>query len=450
MEMLSRPLELLKNRKLSRWLSLCLILGEILLNGLIITNVSCMWRPQSTNKQLSDHFADTEIDWKAYMQQVKQFLDGERDYTLIKGDTGPLVYPAIHVYLYTALYYMTENGTNIFRAQCVFMLLYLVILAVVFACYRKAEVPPWMLIPLVLSKRVHSIFLLRLFNDTWATLFFWLSIWALQRKSYYAGAIYWSLGVGVKMTILLAAPAIGVLLLQALGTYDGIRAFVSAIATIQVISATPFLMHGNATSYMSRAFEFQRQFLYEWTVNWRGVDEQTFLSKEFAISLLVVHAALLLVFMDGKWVQPSSKGVFDFAKRTLQPILHKIDHPESEGIQGGPLAPERLTPTLVMDCMLGSMLIGLLCARSLHYQFFAYIHWATPYLLWRSGLGPLWILPNCLMQELAWLKFPSTNGSSSVVLIELALAVISLWFAKPEKPPNARSRPATTVEDIQS
>ena len=31
---------------------------------------------------------DTEIDWRAYMQQVEQYRNGERDYTLIKGDTG--------------------------------------------------------------------------------------------------------------------------------------------------------------------------------------------------------------------------------------------------------------------------------------------------------------------------------------------------------------------------
>ena len=31
---------------------------------------------------------DTEIDWKAYIQQVEQYRNGERDYTLIKGDTG--------------------------------------------------------------------------------------------------------------------------------------------------------------------------------------------------------------------------------------------------------------------------------------------------------------------------------------------------------------------------
>jgi len=36
--------------------------------------------------------ADTEIDWKAYMQEVEGFLGGEHDYVKLRGDTGPLVY----------------------------------------------------------------------------------------------------------------------------------------------------------------------------------------------------------------------------------------------------------------------------------------------------------------------------------------------------------------------
>lgn len=44
----------------------------------------------------SDHhikgwFTDTEIDWIAYMQEVQAYLQGERDYTKIRGDTGPIV-----------------------------------------------------------------------------------------------------------------------------------------------------------------------------------------------------------------------------------------------------------------------------------------------------------------------------------------------------------------------
>jgi len=83
---------------------------------------------------------DTEIDWVAYMEQVKQFLDGERDYALIRGGTGPLVYPAAHVYTYSILYQITDDGRNIFLAQQIFGVLYLATLALVMACYWRAKV----------------------------------------------------------------------------------------------------------------------------------------------------------------------------------------------------------------------------------------------------------------------------------------------------------------------
>jgi hypothetical protein len=90
--------------------------------------------------QLTSALLDTEIDWTTYMQQVSLFLSGERDYSNLKGDTGPLVYPAGHVYIYSGLYYLTDEGRNIKVAQCIFMLLYLGTLAVVMQCYRLAKV----------------------------------------------------------------------------------------------------------------------------------------------------------------------------------------------------------------------------------------------------------------------------------------------------------------------
>lgn len=92
------------------------------------------------------------------MQQIAQYRSGERDYTLIKGDTGPLVYPAgklgisrmmeelklkalvAHVYIYNILYRVTNEGADIFRAQCIFMIVYLAALSMVMSCYRMAKV----------------------------------------------------------------------------------------------------------------------------------------------------------------------------------------------------------------------------------------------------------------------------------------------------------------------
>lgn len=83
---------------------------------------------------------DTEIDWEAYMQQVAQFLSGEHDYVKIAGGTGPLVYPAVHVYIYSGLYWLTDEGRDIKLAQGIFAALYLFTLGGVMACYRRAKV----------------------------------------------------------------------------------------------------------------------------------------------------------------------------------------------------------------------------------------------------------------------------------------------------------------------
>jgi alpha-1,3-mannosyltransferase len=74
------------------------------------------------------------------MQQIEIYLKGERDYKKIVGDTGPLVYPGAHVWIYKQLYRLTDQGRDIQRAQYIFALLYLLTLGIVIQCYRKAKV----------------------------------------------------------------------------------------------------------------------------------------------------------------------------------------------------------------------------------------------------------------------------------------------------------------------
>ncbi len=74
------------------------------------------------------------------MEQVTQYVHGEHDYTQIRGGTGPLVYPASHVYIYTGLYYLTNEGKDIALAQALFAVLYMATLTLVISCYRQAKV----------------------------------------------------------------------------------------------------------------------------------------------------------------------------------------------------------------------------------------------------------------------------------------------------------------------
>lgn len=164
------------------------------------------------------------------MQQVSLFLSGERDYARIEGDTGPLVYPAVHVYVYSILHNLTNAGKDIISAQYIFAAFYLGGLLLVMGCYCAARAPPYLFPLLVLSKRLHSIFLLRLFNDGIAMILMWASILALSNRRWLVGVVLWSIGVGVKMTLLLLAPALAVILLLGAGVTKAF--FFGAIALL--------------------------------------------------------------------------------------------------------------------------------------------------------------------------------------------------------------------------
>ncbi|KAI0132092.1 glycosyltransferase [Xylariales sp. AK1849] len=379
----------------------------------------------------------TEIDWKAYMEQVAQYVSGERDYTQIKGGTGPLVYPAAHVYTYTGLYYLTDKGRDIFLAQQLFAVLYMATLGLVMICYWRAKVPPYVFPLLIASKRLHSIFVLRCFNDCFAVFFLWLSILCFQRRAWTLGSLAYAWGLGIKMSLLLVLPAIGVVFLQGRG-FSGSLKLAGLMAQVQFAIATPFLQ-GNARGYLSRAFELSRQFLFKWTVNWRFVGEETFLSRPFSLALLGLHASALTAFLVAKWLKPSRKSLSAIVLPLLQ--FRSPFSPQEEAVVASNITTQYVTTTI-----LSANVIGLLFARSLHYQFYAYLAWSTPYLLWRSGAHPVIQYGLWALQEWAWNVFPSTPASSGVVVAVQAVTVALSWVAAgkdiapsaPRRPPQAK------------
>lgn len=284
---------------------------------------------------------------------------------------------------------------------------------------------------LILSKRLHSIFMLRCFNDCFATFFLWLSILLFQHGSWLTGSLVFSWGVGVKMVLLLALPMVGILIFFTQGIF-GTVSILGSMGALQALIATPFLRYPWA--YLSRAFEFSRQFFFKWTVNWRFVGEDAFLSKQFSYTLLALHASVLLTFIFTRWLPATGKTIPDIMRATFSS--------KGKGQNWGPLF-KGFSPQFILTTVLTCNVIGLLFARSLHYQFYAYLAWSTPFLLWRSGLHP--VLQYCLWaaQEWAWNVFPSTPVSSAVVVAVMAITVGSVWLGTADDALPARE--ASTV-----
>ncbi|KAG0253141.1 dolichyl-P-Man:Man(5)GlcNAc(2)-PP-dolichol alpha-1,3-mannosyltransferase [Mortierella polycephala] len=377
-----------------------LFLAEIVLNILIIKKVPY-----------------TEIDWTAYMQEVSGYLKGETDYMKLRGDTGPLVYPAGFVYIYSILYYLADQGRNILTGQWIFMGLYLITLIMVFTIYSKdAAVPPYVIIPLCLSKRLHSIYVLRLFNDPVAMFFLYAATLAFLNKRWTLSSIFFSVAVSIKMNILLFFPGFGFLMWQAQGVVGTIIQLTTMIL-IQVLFSLPFTLH-HSESYLRKAFEFSRVFQYKWTVNWKFLDEKAFLSQDLARWLLAGHLVVLFAFVIFRWCR-SDGGIFQVIQRGLTASKSVLS-----------IHAEYMKPEHVLTVLFTSNFIGVVFARSLHYQFYSWYFMTLPYLLWQTRIPVVLSVLLLGAIEWSWNVYPATAESSGVLMASHLVILAGLWFGK--------------------
>ncbi|KAK6154198.1 hypothetical protein DH2020_013837 [Rehmannia glutinosa] len=375
----------------------------------------------------------TKIDWDAYMSQVTGFLGGERDYSKLEGDTGPLVYPAGFLYIYSAIQYVT--GGQVYPAQVLFGLLYIVNLGMVLFIYLKTDVLPWWALCLVsLSKRVHSIFVLRLFNDCFATTLFHAALISFLYQKWHLGLVIFSGAVSVKMNVLLFAPPLLLLLLKAMNPVGVISAGAGA-ALVQILLGLPFIL-SHPVAYISRAFNLGRVFIHFWSVNFKFVPEEIFVSRGFALSLLAAHLILLGIFAHYRWCRHEG-GLFSLLHSKLVQMKLNISDLSSFPLRRfnshksnlRVLRTEHITTTLFVGNF-----IGIVCARSLHYQFYSWYFYSLPYLLWRTPF-PTWLrLILFVTVEFCWNVFPSNVYSSSLLLGAHLLILGGLWMAPPEYP----------------
>jgi len=332
----------------------------------------------------------TEIDWIAYMQEVEGVINGTLDYSKLRGDTGPLVYPAGFVWLYMGLYYITNQGANILVAQYVFAVIYVINLGLIFRILvRTRKVPPYIMVLMsVTSYRIHSIYVLRLFNDPIAVLLVYCAINLFMDDMWSLGSVFFSLAVSIKMNILLYAPALLLAYLAVLGL-PGTLVQLTICASLQIIIATPFLINF-PIEYIIGAFNLGRVFLFEWTVNFRFLPEEVFVSRWFHVALLVGHV-ISLVYCARFWWQ----------YLTVYKKLANVGVPNCEQL-------------LVLPLFMCNF-IGIMFARSLHYQFYVWYYHTLHYMVWTTGYPIKHRLLLLGIIEMCWNTFPSTVASSGAL-----------------------------------
>lgn len=388
------------------------------------------------------------------------------------GDTGPLVYPAGFVYIYSILYFITSRGANIRLAQYIFITFYLMQMALVLRLYIKSrKVPPYVLIiSAFTSYRIHSIYVLRLFNDPIAILFLYIALNLFLDGEWTLGSAFYSLAVSVKMNILLFAPALLVFYITNLGVRGAVKQLI-VCAIFQLLLGSPFLFT-HPLQYIQGSFDLGRVFEHKWTVNYRFLSRPIFENRLFHLALLLLHIGLLAYFtkptfkyfqnyarlrqlqkqfqpqidaknaevksrnnkkkkevvaVDEKLTEEQEKFLKSFEqglKKTAgKPAAMEGSHESEEAAEKYSVHFEQCTQLALLPLFFCNFL-GMMCARSLHYQFYIWYFHTLPYLAWSTPFSTNLKFLILFLIEYCWNTYPSTNLSSGVLhLCHFALLI---------------------------
>ncbi|XP_037492479.1 dol-P-Man:Man(5)GlcNAc(2)-PP-Dol alpha-1,3-mannosyltransferase [Jatropha curcas] len=176
------------------------------------------------------------------------------------------------------------------------------------------------------------------------------------------------------------------------------------------------------------------------SVNFKFVPEPVFVSKQFALLLLLAHLGLLAAFAHYKWCKHEG-GLFSFLHSRFISTKQSSSLMSSSSLSIKILNEEHIVATLFVGNF-----IGIICARSLHYQFYSWYFYSLPYLLWRTPYPTMLRLLLFLGVEFCWNVYPSNIYSSALLLCLHLVILWGLWSA-PSKYPYVEDKLSTRGKD---
>jgi alpha-1,3-mannosyltransferase len=171
------------------------------------------------------------------------------------------------------------------------------------------------------------------------------------------------------MSALLLLPGFGAVLLRRSG-WRGAVLHAALFLALQAALGWPFLL-SHPSSYLARAFELTRVFEHRWSVNWAFLSPQLFVSPLFSAVLLLLHFLLLLLFASTRW-----GGIMNLlsGEHTFELVVGNDICVLVLSFSFSLFAPGARLPTsaaVATRIQLEALLVGVVCARTLHYQFYA-------------------------------------------------------------------------------
>lgn len=119
---------------------------------------------------------------------------------------------------------------------------------------------------------------------------------------------------------------------------------------VQLVLGAPFLLE-NPVAYIHRSFDLGRMFLYKWTVNFKFLPEDVFLSKQWGVLLLLATVILWLLFFLPWGCRAKRRGT---------------------------------TAHSIALALYTANFVGVACARTLHYQFYCWYSFSLPFLTYSA------------------------------------------------------------------
>jgi len=228
--------------------------------------------------------------------------------------------------------------------------------------------------------------------------------------------VLFSLALSVKMSVLLYLPGLGVILWRRNGLLKTIGLF-SLIFAVQLALGAIFLKE-HPWEYAKQSFDLSRVFLFKWTVNWRFLGEDIFLSPLWAKALLLGHLLTVLAFANFRWCREDGG--------LLMLLMNSLQNPSKV------FCPS-ISADYVTTVLMTSNLIGLCFARSLHYQFYSWYAHQVPFLAWRTPFPIFVKLALILAIEFSWNIYPSSTFSSLLLVSSNVALLYGTWISHPTR-----------------